>query len=152
MSIFDVLDDIRPKGESQIAPVLHELAETVRQRALVVIISDLFVEPAELRSCFQHLRFRKHDVAIFHLIDPKEIAFDFRRPMRFLDMEGGTAIFAEPNEIFDRYQKALNVYFESLHEIILESAVDYHRVSIDEDYEQVLLRFLVGRMRSRGVR
>ncbi len=152
MSIFDVLDETKPHGESRLAPVLHELAETVRQRALVVIISDLFVEPAELRSCFQHLRFRKHDVAIFHLIDPKEVAFDFRRPMRFLDMEGGTAIFAEPNEIFDRYQKALSTYFESLQEMLLESAVDYHRVSIDEDYEQVLLRFLVGRMRSRGVR
>jgi len=152
MSIFDVLEDIKPQGESQIAPVLHELAETVRQRALVVIVSDLFVDPAELRSCFQHLRFRKHDVAIFHLIDPKEISFDFRRPMRFLDMEGGTAIFAEPNEIFDRYQKALSSYFESLQEIILESAVDYHRVNIDEDYEQVLLRFLIGRLRSRGVR
>ena len=78
-----------------------------RQRALVVIISDLFVEPAELRSCFQHLRFRQHDAAIFHLLDPQEIGFDFRRPMRFLDMEGGPSIFAEPNEIADRYHKAL---------------------------------------------
>ena len=77
--------------------------ETIRQRALIVILSDLFVEPEELRSCFQHLRFRKHDVAVFHLLDPQELTFSFRRPMRFLDMEGGPAIFAEPNEIADRY-------------------------------------------------
>ena len=47
-----------------------------------------------------------HDAAIFHLLDPQELGFDFRRPMRFLDMEGGPSIFAEPNEIADRYHKA----------------------------------------------
>ena len=87
---------------------MHELAETIRQRALVIIISDLFVEPSILNSCFQHLRFRHHDVAVFHLLDPLELEFKFRRPMRFLDMEGGPAIFAEPNDIVDRYQKALH--------------------------------------------
>ena len=152
MTIFDVLDEIKPQGETQLVPVLHELAETIRQRALVVIISDLFVEPDILRSCFQHLRFRKHDVSVFHLLDPKEIAFDFRRPMRFLDMEGGPAIFAEPNEIADRYHKAVDAYLEGLKDVMRESAVDYHRVGLDEEYEQVLLRFLVGRMHSRGVR
>ena len=152
MSVFDVLEQARPQGETQLVPVLHELAETVRQRALVVILSDLFIEPELLRGCFQHLRFRKHDVAVFHLLDPQELGFSFRRPMRFLDMEGGPAIFAEPNDIADRYQKALADYLDGLHEVVLESAVDYHRVTINEDYEQVLLRFLVGRTRAKGVR
>jgi uncharacterized protein (DUF58 family) len=152
MAVFDVLDEVKPQGETRLVPVLHELAETVRQRALVVIISDLFVEPDELRGCFQHLRFRKHDVAVFHLLDPQELSFDFRRPMRFLDMEGGPAIFAEPSEIAERYHKALGNYLEGVQEVVRESAVDYFRVGIDEDYEQVLLRFLVGRARSRGVR
>ncbi len=152
MTVFDVLEQAKPQGETQLASVLHELAETVRQRALVVIISDLFIEPDLLRGCFQHLRFRKHDVAVFHLLDPQELGFSFRRPMRFLDMEGGPAIFAEPNDIADRYQKALADYLDGLHQVVLESAVDYHRVTIDEDYEQVLLRFLVGRTRAKGVR
>jgi uncharacterized protein (DUF58 family) len=152
MAVFDVLEEARPRGETRLAPILHELAETVRQRALIVILSDLFVDPNELRSCFEHLRFRKHDVAVFHLLDPQELAFDFRRPMRFLDMEGGPAIFAEPNEIADRYQKALGEYLATVHQLVLESAVDYQRVAIDDDYEQVLIRFLVGRARSRGVR
>jgi uncharacterized protein (DUF58 family) len=152
MSVFDVLEQARPQGETQLVPVLHELAETVRQRALVVILSDLFIEPELLRGCFQHLRFRKHDVAVFHLLDPQEIGFSFRRPMRFLDMEGGPAVFAEPNDIADRYQKALADYLDGLHQVVLESAVDYHRITIDEDYEQVLLRFLVGRTRAKGVR
>jgi uncharacterized protein (DUF58 family) len=152
MAVFDVLEQTRPRGETHLANVLHELAETVRQRALIVILSDLFVPPEDLRSCFQHLRFRRHDVAVFHLLDPQELAFDFRRPMRFLDMEGGPAIFAEPSEIAERYQRALRTYLDDLHRVVLESAVDYHRVSIAEDYEQVLIRFLIGRTRSRGVR
>jgi uncharacterized protein (DUF58 family) len=152
MSFFDVLEQAKPHGETQIETVLHELAETIRQRALVVIISDLFVEPDVLRGCFQHLRFRKHDVAVFHLLDPRELSFDFRRPMRFLDMEGGPSIFAEPNEIADRYHKALASYLEGLRQVMLESVVDYHRVTIDENYEAVLMRFLVGRTRSKGLR
>ncbi|MDR3637492.1 MAG: DUF58 domain-containing protein [Isosphaeraceae bacterium] len=151
-AVFDILEQIKPQGETQLVPVLHELAETIRQRALIVILSDLFVEPELLRGCFQHLRFRKHDVTVFHLLDPKELAFSFHRPMRFLDMEGGPALFAEPNEIAERYHKALGGYLEELHRVVLESAVDYHRVAIDEDYEQVLVRFLIGRTRSKGVR
>jgi hypothetical protein len=86
------------------------------------------------------------------LLDPRELRFDFQRPMRFLDMEGGPSVFAEPNEIADRYHKALGLYLDSLGRLVLESAVDYHRISIDEDYENVLRRFLVGRTRQRGAR
>jgi uncharacterized protein (DUF58 family) len=148
--IFDILEEAKPQGETQLAKVLHELAETIRQRALVIIVSDLFIEPELLRDSFQHLHFRKHDVAAFHLLDPQEIKFDFRRPMRFLDMEGGPAIFAEPNDIAERYHKAVETYLAALRQVVLESAVDYHQVSLDEDYEQVLARFLIGRTRGRG--
>ena len=152
MTVFDILEQTEPRGHTQLVPVLHELAETISQRALVIIISDLFVEPNLLRSCFQHLRFRRHDAAIFHLLDPQELGFNFRRPMRFLDMEGGPSIFAEPNEIAERYHKAVSGYLAAIHQVVLESAVDYHRVTIDESYEQVLIRFLVGRTRQKGVR
>src|SRR5438874_12375634 len=109
-TFFDILERAKPEGETQLPSVLHELAETIRQRALIVILSDLFVEPELLRDCFQHLRFRKHDVAVFHLLDPQEVKFDFRRPMRFLDMEGGPSVFADPSDIADRYHKALGAY------------------------------------------
>ena len=150
--IFDALEAAKPHGKTKLAPILHELAETTRQRALIVILSDFFVEPEILRSCFQHLRFRKHDVAAFHLLDPREVDFDFRRPMRFVDMEGGPSIFAEPNEIAERYKKALGEYLDAMKAAVLENAVDYRRVGIDENYEQVLMRFLVDRTRSKGAR
>jgi len=150
--VLDMLEDMQPQGETQLAAALHELAETIRQRALVIILSDLFIDPSILNGCFQHLRFRHHDVAVFHLLDPLEIDFNFRRPMRFLDMEGGPAIFAEPNDIADRYQKALRKYLDDLRVVVLESAVDYHRVSLDENYEKALARFLVSRAASKGLR
>jgi uncharacterized protein (DUF58 family) len=152
IALFDLLEEAKPHGETQLASVLHELAETIRQRALIVIISDLFVEPELLGSCFQHLRFRRHDVAVFHLLEAQEMQFNFRRPMRFLDMEGGTAIFADPTEIADRYHRALNGYLTELRRVVLESAVDYHRVLLDQSYERVLTRFLVGRAHGRGSR
>ncbi|QDS99619.1 DUF58 domain-containing protein [Adhaeretor mobilis] len=152
MHVFDTLEETVPEGDTQLVPVLHELAETIRQRALIVVISDLFVEPSELRECFEHLRFRRHDLAAFHLLDPQELSFQFRRPVRFQDMEGGTSIFAEPTEIADRYHKALRQYQDDLRQIVLETGVDYHEVRIDEDYEQVLMRFLIRRTQMRGKR
>jgi uncharacterized protein (DUF58 family) len=150
--VNDLLEQAKPEGTTQLAAVLHELAETIAQRALVILVSDLFVEPAVLRQCFQHLRFRKHDVAVFHLLDPLEIEFSFRRPMRFLDMEGGSSIFAEPSDIAQRYQAALDQYLADLKQAVLESAIDYHRVTIDENYEKVLVRFLMSRAQAKGLR
>lgn len=150
VTVFNILEETRPDHETRLVPSLHELAETIRQRALVVILSDFFADPAELRGCFEHLRFRKHDVAAFHLLDPLELKFEFRRPMRFLDMEGGPSIFAEPAEIADRYHRALNTYLDQMRQVMLGAAVDYHRVSLDEEYERVLMRFLVSRARGKS--
>ncbi len=150
--VFDALDAVTPRGETRLAATLHELAETIRQRALIVILSDLFVPPDQLKDAFQHLRFRHHDIAVFHLLDPQELGFKFKRPTRFLDMEGGPAIFAEPNDIAERYHKALEAYLASLQQVVREQAIDYHRVVLDDDFEQVMVRFLIGRTRAKGVR
>ena len=150
--ILDTLENAKPAGDTQLPVILNELAETVRQRALVIIISDFFVDPAVLKGCFEHLRFRKHDVAAFHLLDPLEMEFAFQRPVRFTDMEGGQPLFVEPTEIADRYHRALRTYLTDLQRIVLETAVDYHRVITSEAYEHPMMRFLVGRTRGRGVR
>ncbi len=150
--VFDTLEKAKAQGETQLPEILNELAETVRQRALIVIISDFFVDPGLLKSCFEHLRFRKHDVAAFHLLDQLELDFVFQRPVRFIDMEGNTTVFVEPTEIADRYQRALGNYLTDLQRIVLETSVDYHRIVTSESYEHPVMRFLVGRTRGRGVR
>jgi len=143
--VLDKLAEIRADGETGLATSLHEAAETIRQRALVVVVSDLFIEPDVLRDCFQHLRFRKHDVAVFHLLDQSEVDFEFERPTRFLDLEGGAPIMADPILMGETYRTAVGDYLDELSTVMREAAVDYHRVGLDDTVDQVLARFLIGR-------
>lgn len=151
-NLFDQLEVAKPQGESGLPAVLHEIAETVRQRALVVILSDLFMEPMILRDCFEHLRFRKHDVAAFHLLDPEEVSFNFQRPTRFVDLEGGPSLFVDPVEIADRYHQAITQYLADLRRIMLETGVDYRRVLMDQPYDKTTRDFLVDRAHQRRMR
>ena len=143
--VLDELGDMRAEGRTGLAAALHQAAEKVRQRALIVTISDLFIEPEILRSCFQHLRFRKHDVAAFHLLEKSELDFTFDRPIRFLDLEGSTSILADPSVIGRQYRRAMQKYLDDMKDVTRDTLVDYHRVCIDEDYDDVLARFLLRR-------
>ncbi len=144
-AVLDALGTMEASGETGLANVLHETAERVPQRALIIILSDLFIEPEVVRNCLEHLRFRKHDVAVFHLLEQSELELEFDRPMRFVDMEGGEPILADPTIIGAQYQRALEMYLESMNTVIQETEVDYHRIRIHENYDGVLARFLLGR-------
>lgn len=150
--MFDTLNEATPQGETDLVSVLHQLAETTAQAALVIVISDFFVDSSELLGCFEHLRFRRHDLSLFHLLDPMELDFAFSGPTRFLDMEGGTAMLAEPSEIAHQYRKAMTEYLKDLDRIVTRSGSDYHRVTIDESVQNVLTNFVTRRATSRGVR
>lgn len=143
--VLDQIAELQSGGETGIVPAIHEAAEKIHQRALVAIFSDLLFPPAPLREALQHLRFRKHDVALFHLLDREEVDFRFDRPTRFLDLEGGPSIFADPTLIRARYRESVANYLAEIDEIVNRSRVDYYRVFLDEPYDQVLVRFLLGR-------
>jgi uncharacterized protein (DUF58 family) len=143
--VFDGLAELRAEGETGLVAALHAVAEQTPQRALIVIVSDLFVPPAELAGCFQHLRFRKHDVAVFHLLESAELDFHFDRPTRFLDLEGGAAVLVEPSAIRRQYDAALREYLTGLDQAVREAAIDYHRVRVNDSHGDVLARFLLGR-------
>jgi len=147
--VLDQMAGIEPVGGTTLLTALHDAAEKIRQRALVVVLSDLFVPPAELKSAVQHLRFRKHDIAMFHLLDQKEIDFDFDRPARFIDMEGGEAVMADPSLIARNYRIAVKQYMEEMNELVRTTGIDYHLVKLHERYEDVLVRFLLGRIPNR---
>ena len=149
-SVLDELGNVQARGTTGLPDALHEVAGKVRQRALVVVISDLFVEPAILRGCFQHLRFCKHDVAVFHLLAESELELAFDRPIRFQDLESNTAILADPSVIAAQYQRSLQRYLADLREIVRDANVDYHRICIHEDYGDVLAKFLLGRTPKRS--
>lgn len=143
--ILDELGKMKATGETGLPAALHEAAERIRQRALIVVISDLFADPKELSDSLQHLRFRKHDVVVFHLLEQSEIDFEFDRPMRFIDLEGGAPVLADPSIVGNEYRKAVTEYLADLKTIVRDAAVDYRRLSIDQHYGDVLAKFLLER-------
>src|SRR5690606_30360539 len=90
--ITDTLLALDASGETNLTSVLHDLAEKIRPRGLIVVLSDLFHDPEELLSALQHLRFKKHDVVVFHLLDEAEVKFQFDRPIRFVDLESSGSL------------------------------------------------------------
>lgn len=145
--IFDAIGKLTPTGTTGLVSSLHTLAGKIRRRALVIVISDLFHDPEELLHCFRHLRYRKHDLAIFHLLHRDEINFEFDRPIRFADMESSASIVAEPQVIQSRYRHALDAYLHRLRTGSHEFNVDYRLVTTDQTYEKVLADFLLARMK-----
>ena len=144
-TILDELETVEAKGETGLVDALHEAAERIRQRALVIIVSDLFVEPGKLSDCFQHLRFRKHDAVVFHILEQKEIDFEFDRPIRFRDLEGGAPVLADPSIVANDYRKAVRDYIDELNSVMRDAAVDYQRIGLDQHYGDVLAKFLLER-------
>ncbi len=148
--IFNTLAGLEPKGETGLVPALHEIAEKVGQRAFVVILSDLFTDPEKLADALQHLRYRKHDISVFHLMDPQEISFDFERPHRFVDLEDGTAIVAEPALVTEEYHRALDEFMTAVRAKCHDAQADYQLIPTDTPLEPLLREFLTARLPKKG--
>jgi uncharacterized protein (DUF58 family) len=143
--LMENLSVMKAEGETGLPEALHEAAEKIPQRALIVIISDLFIKPEILNDCFQHLRFRRHDVAIFHLLSKAEIEFTFDRPTRFVDLEEDTSVLADPTVISQQYHKALQNYLSNIDTIVQSTGADYHRIVLPREPGEVLADFLIRR-------
>ncbi len=144
-TLFEALEKAEPHGTTGLVAALHDLAEKVRRRALVIVFSDFFCEVDALLNCFQHLRFQRHDLAIFHLLDRAELEFQFDRPVRFVDLESSASIVTEPSSIRDEYLRQIGLFLEQLRSGCHEFGADYRRVITDQGYEKVLADFLVER-------
>jgi len=151
-TIYEILGTTEPAGATTLPAALHELAEKVRRRALVVVISDFFCPVDDLKPCLQHLRFQKHDVAVFHLLDPLETTFEFDRPMRFQDLESPFNLVTEPAIVRDLYLEEFNKHRAALRASCLEFNVDYREVLTDTNIEKILADFLTERVHAGGVR
>jgi uncharacterized protein (DUF58 family) len=147
-ALYQMLANTKPAGESNIVQTLHDFAERIRQRALVIIISDLFTEVAPLLEGLKHLHFFKHDVAVFHLLDRQEYDFDFTRPVRFVDMESGADLITDPAVVREAYGEALRDYLTALQHGCRQFQVDYHFTYLDEPFEGLLTNFMLQRVRA----
>lgn len=150
--VLDQLARLEARGETTILESLHEAADQISQRALIVAVSDFFIQPAKLKQALEHLRFRKHDVVLFHVMDQIELDFNFERPARFVDMEGGEIVMADPSLLQRRYKEVVKQYLAEMDTVIRTTGTDYHRVLMKEPYDDVLARFLLARLQSKGRR
>lgn len=144
--IFSTLADLKPSGDTGLLGALHTIAEKISQRAFVVILSDLFTDPAALGDALQHLRYRKHDISVFHLMDPLEIGFEFERPHRFVDLEDNTTLVVEPALIAEEYRTALRDFLTAVRAKCHDASADYQLVTTDTPLEPLLREFLTARL------
>jgi uncharacterized protein (DUF58 family) len=151
-TLFETLEKAEARGETGIVTVLHDLAEKVRRRALVIVVSDFFCDQDALMGCLQHLRFQKHDLALFHLLDRTELDFQFNRPVRFVDLETSMNLVTEPASIRDRYLEQLRLFLDRLRTGCNEFSADYRQVITDQSYEKVLAEFFIERSRFAATR
>lgn len=123
----------------------HSLAERIKRRGLIIIISDLFDEPGDIVDSIRHFRHRKHEVIVFRLLDPTEKDFTFRQPARFRDMETGEEVYTHPHAIREAYLGDLEKQDEVYTRVCRENAADYLSLDTGTPFDQALLTFLAKR-------
>jgi len=131
---------------------LHEIAESIHKRSLVIIFSDMFdsrTNPEDLFSALQHLKHNKHEVILFHVVDKRmELDFEFEnRPYRFVDMETGEELKLNPLEVKANYVKAIQDFKAELKLRCGQYRIDFVEADINEGFDQVLLPYLLKRTR-----
>lgn len=129
---------------------LHQIADAVHKRSLVIIFSDMMDSQAdseELFSALQHLKHNKHEVILFHVNDrQKELDFEFEnRPYRFIDMETGEEVKLHPNEIKESYLKGMTEHKKELMLKCGQYKIDFVEADINLGFEQVLMPYLMKR-------
>lgn len=147
------MDEAKPGGETPLSDILHALAERVRRRGLIVILSDGFDRIDQLTSALRHLRHRRHEVLFLQILAPEEEEFPFRRAARFRNLENlDHALRIDPAALRASYLEKFRAHCESLREQSLAMEADYHKVPTAVPVEQTLLDYLASRSRRGGAR
>lgn len=131
--------------------VLHEIAENIHKRSMVVIFSDMIdgANPDEVYHALQHLRYNKHEVVLFHVTDKKfeeELSYS-NRPHKFIDLETGEQIKLKPQEVKKAYKKMMRNNIDELKLKCGQYNIDIIEADINEDFRHVLQSYLIKRGR-----
>lgn len=127
---------------------LSHLAEIVRQRSLIIIISDFLVPTESLRAPLSMLRARRHDVVLLRVLDPREVAFDLDKASMVEDLETGGEIYVDPNLAKATYQSKFSEHEASLIELVGKLGIGWTSLQTNESVEHVLFDFLSRQQRS----
>ncbi len=132
------------------AQALHQIADSIHKRSMVIIFSDMFEQTEDtdhLFAALQHLKHNKHEVILFHVVDQaKEIDFEFEnRPYIFIDMESGEKVRLQSNQVKDYYVEQMAKFTEQLKFKCLQYKIDFVQADINKGFKQILQAYLVKR-------
>ena len=143
--LMESLEETKPGGETSLSATFHQLAETIKRRALVVVISDLFDDPDELVGALKHFRHKKHEVVVLHTLDPAELNFPFDDITRIEDMETGQEITSDPRAFRKAYLEQLASFLEIVRSGCLGAQIDYVLADTSQPFDIFLGAYLARR-------
>ncbi len=148
------MENAKVGGEAPLHRVLHALAERIRRRGLIVILSDGFDDIGHLSNALRHLRHRHHEVLFLHVLAPEEEEFSFSGPVQFRNLEGnGQPLRVDPVALRKLYLERFREHCSTLKERVRGMSADYHKVSTATPADLALLDYLAARSsRSGGAR
>lgn len=147
-AVLSTLDGLQAGEHTGVARPFNLLAESLSKRGLVIVISDLLDEPANVIEGLKHFRFRGTDVIVFHVLDPDELNFPFERPARFADPETSEEVIAAPDVVRRHYLDELRAMLALYERELRVAGIDYCLLDTSKPLEHALLAYL----RTRGRR
>jgi len=141
-NILSQLEHVEPGEETSIGHSLHHLADRINRRGLVIIISDMLDDLDNILNGLKHFRHDRHEVLVFHILDPREVDFEFDAQAKFKDMESGEILATEPWHIQKDYQNAVDQFRQTLGARCREQHVDYVPLTTDQSLDVALLAYL----------
>ncbi len=151
----EFLEKPKVNAQTNISEALHQVADLIHKRSLVVIFSDLFntqtstEQTDQFFDALQHLKFNKHEIVVFNVVDQaKEVAFDFEnRPYQFIDMETGDTIKVHTNQVKENYIAAITAYRQQIALKCAQYKVDLIDADIAAGYYPILQAYLIKRQK-----
>jgi uncharacterized protein (DUF58 family) len=131
--------------KSCIGAVLHEAAERFNRRGVVIVFSDLFDDVPELLAGLRHLRYERHEVVVFHVLDPAEVEFPFRQSTLFRGLEAWPNLLTDPVSVRASYLNELQTFLEDVRRGCRSQNIDYVRLSTDQALGPALVNYLARR-------
>jgi uncharacterized protein (DUF58 family) len=144
-TILGSIERLTPGRGTALARQLHRTAELLTRRGVVVLISDLYEEPALVMKGLEHLRFRGNDVIVFQVMDRQELEFQFNEPLVFEDSETEEQLHVLPDLVRDGYLRAIRSHIDALREGAAGNRIDYELLRTSEPLDAALFSYLARR-------
>ena len=149
-NVMNLLAGFTPNEKTNLPAVLHDMARQVKRRGICILISDFFDDVDEVLRGIQHLRFSGSEVILFHVLDPREISFDFNGTVEFIGLEGIPKILARPAEVRKSYLRGFNAFVDKLRNGCERAGCNYVPVNTSQPWAEVLSGYLATRQHRYG--